>query len=115
MPWFGGLHSGIHRALLSDYIFGGFVNLDFSADPSFAWYVVLLLVSGTAMIGMSFARSQGSANQLINAIFGVLYVGYGGYLAFVFDGGSYFMFVWAFILPLVLGYQFVKALMNRSA
>ncbi|WP_405165903.1 hypothetical protein OG203_12940 [Nocardia sp. NBC_01499] len=94
------------------------MNLDFSADPQFSWYVVLLLVSGVAMIALSFAKSQGNVGQLLNAIFGTLFVGYGIYLAFIFDGGSYWMFFQAFILPVLLVFQWVKSLGrsgNRSA
>ena len=32
------------------------MNLDFSAEPAFSWYVVLLMVSGLAMVGVASVR-----------------------------------------------------------
>ncbi|MFC9896248.1 hypothetical protein ACFVMC_21375 [Nocardia sp. NPDC127579] len=85
------------------------MNLDFSADPEFSWYVVLLFGSGLAMLAMSFEEAQGKFAQILNTVFGVLYVGYAGYLAFVFESGSYLIFFQAFILPVLLAYQWWKS------
>ncbi|MEV6276079.1 hypothetical protein [Nocardia sp. NPDC051832] len=85
------------------------MNLDFSADPEFAWYVVFLFGSGLAMLAMSFSKGAGTLSQVLNIVFGVLFTGYAIYLGFLFEGGNYMMFFYAFILPIVQAYQWYKS------
>ncbi|MGY4103684.1 hypothetical protein ACW2Q0_29590 [Nocardia sp. R16R-3T] len=85
------------------------MNLDFSADPLFSWYVILLLVSGIALIAMSYFKTQSAGMRAFDAIVGVLFFGYGFYLAFVFEGGTYFLVFKAFILPVILVFQFFRS------
>ncbi|MFE7723872.1 hypothetical protein ACFU44_33155 [Nocardia rhizosphaerihabitans] len=76
----------------------------------FTWYVGLLAVSGIAMIFMAnVGNGQSDLARALNAVFGIGFLGYAGYLAFVFDGGSYLIFFQAFILPVLLAINFVKS------
>ncbi|MFD5175301.1 hypothetical protein ACFWM1_05775 [Nocardia sp. NPDC058379] len=76
----------------------------------FDWYVGLLAFSGIAMIVMANVKGgQSEFAQVLNAVFGIGFLGYAGYLAFVFDGGSYLIFFQAFILPVLLLINFVKS------
>ncbi|GAA2823542.1 hypothetical protein GCM10010441_55030 [Kitasatospora paracochleata] len=92
------------------------MNLDFSVEPLFSWYVVLLLISGVAMVGIGAVASSGlSAGwRVFNVIAGVGFVGYGIYLGFIFEGGTYIIFFKAFILPVLMIVNFVRSLANRS-
>ncbi|GAA2840086.1 hypothetical protein RMN57_16200 [Kitasatospora sp. CM 4170] len=92
------------------------MNLDFSAEPLFSWYVVLLAVSGIAMVVLGAVSGSLSGGwRAVNVIAGLAFAGYAYYLAFVFEGGEYRLFFQAFILPVVLIANSVKALMARSA
>ncbi|MFC9325814.1 hypothetical protein [Kitasatospora sp. NPDC057015] len=92
------------------------MNLDFSAEPLFSWYVVLLCFSGVAMVVMG-AINFGALStgwRIFNLVAGVGFFGYGIYLGFIFEGGSYLLFFKAFILPGVMIFNFVRSLANRS-
>lgn len=86
------------------------MNLDFSAKPAFAWYVVLLALSGVLMLILAAIgnRMKGS-ERLINAVAGSGFIGYAVYLAFISDSDSYTIFFYAFILPVLLIVNFVKS------
>ncbi|MEU6233549.1 hypothetical protein [Kitasatospora sp. NPDC047058] len=93
------------------------MNLDFGAEPLFSWYVVLLAISGVAMVALGAINLGGGLSagwRIINVLAGIGFAGYAYYLAFVFEGGEYRMFFQAFILPVVLIANAVKALMARN-
>ncbi|MGW2254910.1 hypothetical protein ACWCXH_32715 [Kitasatospora sp. NPDC001660] len=92
-------------------------NLDFTNQPLFSWYVILLAISGIAMVIMGAINVGGmkAGWRAINIIVGVGFTGYAYYLGFVFEGGEYRIFFQAFILPIVLIANSVKALANRGA
>ncbi|GJF32174.1 hypothetical protein KNE206_48740 [Kitasatospora sp. NE20-6] len=92
------------------------MNLDFSAEPLFSWYVVLLIISGIAMVGIGAVNFGGlSAGwRVFNVLAGVGFVGYGVYLGFIFEGGEYIIFFKAFILPVLMIINFVRSLSARS-
>jgi hypothetical protein len=92
------------------------VNLDFSAEPLFSWYVVLLLISGVAMTAIGAASFGGLSTgwRVFNVLAGVGFVGYGIYLGFIFEGGSYIIFFKAFILPVVMIVNFVRSIGARD-
>ncbi|MEU4413428.1 hypothetical protein AB0G00_20495 [Nocardia salmonicida] len=76
----------------------------------FTWYVGLLAVSGLAMIIMANIDNGRSAlSRGLNAVFGIAFLGYAGYLTFVFEGGDYLIFFHAFILPVLLTIDFVRS------
>jgi hypothetical protein len=90
------------------------VNLDFS-HPGFAAYVLLLMGSGVAMIVLAspVVRQSSMVLRVLNTLVGLAYFGYGFYLAFLFDGGTYVMFFQAFVVPVLLIVRTVQA--NRLA
>jgi hypothetical protein len=91
------------------------VNLDFSLEPLFSWYVVLLCLSGIAMIVMGAVKAGGQSTgwRIFNVLAGVGFFGYGIYLGFIFQGGSYLIFFKAFILPAVMIFGFFRSLLAR--
>ncbi|MFE2106769.1 hypothetical protein ACFXAF_12990 [Kitasatospora sp. NPDC059463] len=92
------------------------MNLDFDAEPLFSWYVVLLAVSGIALLVIGAVNLGGLKIgwRILNVLAGLGFTGYAYYLAFVFEGGSYTLFFKAFILPVALIANAVKALVSRS-
>jgi hypothetical protein len=91
------------------------VNLDFGLEPLFSWYVVLLCLSGVVMVALAAikAGNQSAASRALSAVAGLGFLGYGIYLGFIFDGGSYMMFFQAFILPALLVVNFVRSLFKN--
>lgn len=78
----------------------------------FNWYVGLLALSGVLMLAMAAVKNGHSVtSRSINAIFGAVFLGYAGYLAFLFDGGSYLIFFQAFIVPVMMVVNFFR---NRT-
>ncbi|MFF2349363.1 hypothetical protein ACFVVL_06250 [Kitasatospora sp. NPDC058115] len=92
------------------------MNLDFDAEPLFSWYVVLLAVSGIALLVIGAVNLGGLKIgwRILNVLAGLGFTGYAYYLAFVFEGGTYTLFFKAFILPVALIANAVKALVSRS-
>ncbi|MET9268333.1 hypothetical protein [Kribbella sp. NPDC003557] len=93
------------------------MNIDFGLDPTFSWYVVLLCVSGVAMLAIAASKGfeQSAGARAVSALAGVGFLGYGIYLAFIFQGESYWMFFQAFILPALLVVNFVRGALARRA
>jgi hypothetical protein len=87
------------------------VNIDFSANPGFSAYVLLLMFSGVAMIIMASPTVKHSTMgvRALNALFGVGFLGYGFYLAFLFSGGGYLIFFKAFILPVLMIFRTIRS------
>ena len=46
--------------------------------------------------------------RALNALFGVGFLGYGFYLAFLFHGGGYLIFFKAFILPVLMIFRTIR-------
>ena len=90
------------------------MNLDFDLEPLFSWYVLLLLLSGVAMFVMAFLNTarQSIGWRIFGAVAGLGFVGYGVYLGFLFEGGSYLIFFKAFFVPIVVIGKFVRSLMS---
>ncbi|MFD8706360.1 hypothetical protein ACFV1W_27775 [Kitasatospora sp. NPDC059648] len=91
-------------------------NLDFSADPMFSWYVVLLAFSGITMVvlGVLPLRGLKAGLRIINIVIGIAFAGYAYYLAFDFEGTTYRIFYQALILPVAMIVATVKAVVERS-
>jgi hypothetical protein len=87
------------------------MNIDFSTNPGFSAYVLLLMASGIAMVVLASPAVRRSTLflRVLNTVIGLGFFGYGFYLTFLFDGGSYVMFFQAFILPVVLIFRTVQA------
>ncbi|MYU04035.1 hypothetical protein GTY81_09065 [Streptomyces sp. SID8366] len=93
------------------------MNLDFSAEPLFSWYVVLLFISGAAMLILGVVNAGGLSKgwRAFNVIAGLGFMGYGIYLGFIFQGGSYLIFFKAFILPVMVVVNFFRSRSHRKA
>ena len=80
------------------------MNIDFSHQASFSSYVVLLLVTGVAMIILAALPLSGAtvSARVISGVAGAALFGYGAYLGFIFTGGEYRIFYQVFLLPLFL-------------
>jgi hypothetical protein len=75
----------------------------------FKTYVLFLILSGIAMLILAGVRTgQTKARRLWNGIFGAGFLGYGLYLLLVFRGGHYFIFFYAFILPILMIIRFFR-------
>jgi hypothetical protein len=75
----------------------------------FKTYVLFLILSGIAMLIIAGVRTgQTRARRLWNGIFGAGFLGYGLYLLLFFHGGHYFIFFYAFILPILMIVQFFR-------
>ena len=84
-------------------------NIDFSNHAGFSTYVCLLIFSGIVMLGLGSAVHTTKGMRALNLLFGVGFVVYGFYLAFLFDGGSYIIFFKAFILPVVMLFKTIQS------
>ncbi|MEU8516475.1 hypothetical protein AB0C76_33560 [Kitasatospora sp. NPDC048722] len=91
-------------------------NLDFGNQPLFSWYVVLLAISGIAMVILGAINIGGLKGgwRVLNILAGAVFAGYAYYLGFVFEGGVYHIYFQAFILPVLLIASAVKAVVNRG-
>jgi hypothetical protein len=91
------------------------MNLDFSAEPAFSWYVVLLMVSGVALVGTASTRhlQDSKGLRIFTMLVGLGFFGYGFYLGFLFDGGTYIIFYKALIVPVVLIVGAVRSMLTR--
>ncbi|MGW4804498.1 hypothetical protein [Kitasatospora sp. NPDC004272] len=92
------------------------MNIDFSLDPTFSWYVVLLLISGllTLIVGLVPASGLSVGWRVLTVIAGLAFFGYGVYLAFFFEGERYTIIFKAFIVPIALLVNFFRSLSNRK-
>jgi hypothetical protein len=93
------------------------VNLDFTHNAGFSWYVVLLLISGAVMLAMAAMPRTGQrvGARILNLVVSLGFLGYGIYLAFFFQGGTYFVFFKVFIVPVLLLVNFVRTLARRRS
>jgi hypothetical protein len=78
------------------------VNIDFSHHAGFSTYVILLMLSGVAMVlfGSAIARRSTAFGRAFSVLAGLGFFGYGFYLAFIFSGGHYVIFFYAFAVPI---------------
>ncbi|MFD2765954.1 hypothetical protein [Micromonospora eburnea] len=76
----------------------------------FVIYDLLLLLGGIAMIVIGLAvPEQGKAARILNVLIGLAFFCYGFYLMFLFEGGSYRIFFYVFVLPVLLIVRAFKA------
>jgi hypothetical protein len=72
-------------------------------------YVLFLIGSGIALLVMGFTRAAyARRRRVVNLIFGAGFLLYGLYLLLLFQGGSYVMFYYAFVVPVLLIVQFFR-------
>ena len=87
------------------------MNIDFSSQPGFSAYVLLLMASGIAMVVLASPAVRRSTMflRVVNTVVGLAFFGYGFYLTFLWSGvGTYFIFFKAFILPAVLIFRTIQ-------
>jgi hypothetical protein len=74
----------------------------------FELYPPLLMFSGILLLVMAALPWQSGGARVVSALFGVGFLGYGFYLEFIFTGGTYIVFYYAFIVPVLMIVQTVK-------
>jgi len=89
-------------------------NLNFAHNAGFSWYCILLMLSGIAMVVIGVLRNQPSARRVLRIILGIGYFCYGFYLTFLFTGGHYFLFLAAFIVPVLVIVDAVRTNATRQ-
>lgn len=89
------------------------MNLDFNAEPTFSWYVVLLIASGALMLVGALLPADRLLDRLLYVAFGLAFLGYGIYLGFIFTGGTYQMFFYVFLVPIFAVFKGVSALFSK--
>ena len=76
----------------------------------FLLYTLLLMLGGIAMVVVgAVLKEQGTGSRILNVVIGLAFFGYGFYLLFLFDGDSYRIFFYVFVLPILLIVRAVKA------
>lgn len=71
-------------------------------DGGFTWYVIGLMVGGIVQLAITyFGFGMSKGGRIISALFGVVFLGYGLYLAFVFTSGDYRYFPYALAVPVL--------------
>ena len=80
----------------------------------FTPYWVLLTVSGVLMLAIAGTGygQKSSGQRALSALFGLGFAAYGLYLGLIFNGGTYYVFFYAFVLPIAL---VVNAVRNANA
>ncbi|WP_152617531.1 hypothetical protein [Phaeacidiphilus oryzae] len=88
------------------------MNIDFTHEPLFSWYVVLLVFSGIVTLATVAVKPQAQKLgwRILSIVVGAGFIGYGIYLGFVFKGGHYIIFFKAFIVPIVLVVNAVRSI-----
>lgn len=84
------------------------------SDTQFYLYAGLLTVSGLlllVMAGIGFGQSAGA--RVLNALFGLGFTGYGGYLLLLFESGEVRVFWFAFVVPVFMVVQAFRAYQAR--
>lgn len=84
------------------------------SDSTFLIYIVALAVAGIVLVALAAANfgGQSAVMRVINAVIGLGFLGYAVYLFFIFDGGSFALFYYPFILPVLL---IIQAFRNRKS
>ena len=85
-------------------------------DQTFVLYSVALGISGLIMLAIAatgFGTPSVSA-RLVYALFGLGFAGYSVYLLFIFGGGEFRMFIYAFIVPVLALIQAIRGFVNRN-
>lgn len=73
-------------------------------------YLAFLAISGAGMVLIAAIKAgQRPAARLVNGAVGLAFLSYAFYLQFVFKGGHYLLFYYAFALPVLLLVRFFKS------
>ena len=74
----------------------------------FELYPPLLMLSGVLLLVLAVLPWQATRSRVISGLFGLGFLGYGFYLEFIFTGGHYILFYYAFVVPVLMVIQSVK-------
>jgi hypothetical protein len=88
-----------------------------ASDSTFLLYVIALGASGLIMLAVG-ALGIGTPSvglRVLSSLLGLAFAGYAFYLAFIFEGGEYRLFWYAFIFPVLAIAQAVKTLTQKKA
>jgi hypothetical protein len=87
------------------------------SDSTFLFYIAALAVAGLVLIALAAVNfgAQSAVMRFVNGAVGLGFLGYACYLFFIFDGGSFALFYYPFILPVLLIIQAVRNRKNRTA
>ena len=86
------------------------IKLPISGELVFDTYTVLLMISGLLLIIVGAAVSGPSTgSRVLTVLAGVAFFGYGFYLEFLFTGGTYRIFFYAFVVPVLVTYRAIMA------
>lgn len=81
----------------------------------FAAYTILLMASGVLLVVLGAAvGGQAALYRVLNIAIGLAFFGYGFYLAFLFQGGEYRIFLYAFVVPILLIVRTIQARRARA-
>jgi hypothetical protein len=73
-------------------------------------YTILLMLSGLLLVVLGAAvGGQGTGSRVLSVLIGIAFFGYGFYLAFIFSGGEYRVFYYAFVVPILVVFRIVQA------
>jgi hypothetical protein len=75
----------------------------------FELYPPLLMLSGILLLVNAALPWQTVGTRILNVLLGLVYIGYGFYLEFIFTGGEYRIFIYAFIVPILMIVQTVRS------
>lgn len=86
------------------------------SDSTFLVYIGALNVAGIVLLALGAINfgAQSPMMRIINVLIGLGFLGYAFYLLFIFDGGSFALFYYPFILPVLLVIQAVRNRKNRA-
>ncbi|MDB5788532.1 hypothetical protein [Caballeronia mineralivorans] len=86
-------------------------------DGTFMFYIAALAVAGLVLVVLAAINlgGQSPVMRILNAVIGLGFLGYAFYLFFLFNGGTFRLFYYPFILPVLLVIQAVRNRKNRAA
>jgi hypothetical protein len=79
-------------------------------NTGFVAYVAALAGSGVLLVvlgAINFIK-QSVGMRILNIVIGLAFLGYAFYLFFIFEGGTYRIFIYAFLLPVLLIVQAIR-------
>jgi hypothetical protein len=86
------------------------------SDNVFLGYIGALAVSGVILLVLAATGfgATGALVRVLNALFGLGFVGYAVYLLFFFQGGDVAVFYYVFILPVLMLIQAFKGRASKN-
>ncbi len=77
-------------------------------------YALLLLVSGVALLGTGLVPGQGKVSRVLTFLVGLGFLCYGGYLLFLFKGGTVTVYFKVFVIPILLIVNAVRSAISNK-